>query len=166
LPIVVVPPFADTGCSEPSDEDDVVLGKLLFVKLQVDDKAETIPLELLRTTLAIGKLSDGITHGPRSREGRREMGERVCVLAQDLRSCFPAVESEPEGNLLLESDVADKNGPVESGRPGPGKRKGLDVDVGVGVGGVGEWSRLIGIDYGERSGEGGWARRVWWEGES
>jgi hypothetical protein len=52
-----------------------VLGKLLFVKLEVDDEAETVPLELLRTTLTIGELSDRITNGPRSREWRRELGE-------------------------------------------------------------------------------------------
>jgi hypothetical protein len=139
-----------------------VLDKLLFVKLEVDYKAETIPSELLRTTLATCKLTDGITHSPRSGKGRRELGEGAGVLAQNLRSGFPIVEGEPESNLFLESDIADKNGPVESGRTGPGKRNGLDVDVGVGVGGVGKWSRLIGIDDGESTlnSEGGWAGRV------
>lgn len=61
-----------------------MLGKLLFVKFEGDDKAETIPLELLRATLAICKLSDRIADSPRSREGRREMNEGVDVLAQNL----------------------------------------------------------------------------------
>jgi hypothetical protein len=82
--IVVVPPFADTRSSEPSNEEDVELGEPLFVKVEVDDKTETIPLELLRTTLTAGKLSNCISDGPRPREGRRELGEGVGVLAQDL----------------------------------------------------------------------------------
>ena len=84
LPVVVVPPFAGTGCSVPSNEDDIMLGKLLLVELEGDDKAETIPLELLRTILAIRKPTDRITHGPRPREGRRELCEGVDVLAGNL----------------------------------------------------------------------------------
>jgi hypothetical protein len=82
--IIVVPPFTGTGCSEPSNEDDGVLGKLLLVKLERDDKAETIPLELLRTILTIGKSSDRITYSPRPREGRREVREGADVLAHNL----------------------------------------------------------------------------------
>jgi hypothetical protein len=52
--------------------------------------------------------------------------------------------------LLLESDVADKHRPVESGRSGFGKGQTLDIDVGVGVGRVREWSRSIVIDDGDR----------------
>ena len=165
--IVVIPPFADTRCTEPSDKDDVVLGKLLLVKLEVDDKAETVPLEFLRTTLTSGKLTDRITYSPGSREGGREMNEGAGVLADDLGSGLPVVKSKPESNLLLKSDVADKDGAVESSRPRLGKRQSLDVDIGMGVGDVGEWSGLIRIDDWERAlgGERGWAGRVW-EGES
>ena len=119
--IVIVPPFTDTRGSEPPNKVDVVLGKLLLVKLEVDDKAETIPLWRLRTTLTVGKLSNHIADGPRSREGRREMSEGADVFAQDLRGCLPVIEGKHEGNLLLESDVADKNRPVESSRPRLGK---------------------------------------------
>ena len=35
LAIIVTPPFANTGCSEPSDKDNVVLGKLLLAKLEM-----------------------------------------------------------------------------------------------------------------------------------
>jgi hypothetical protein len=124
----------------------------------MDDEAETIPLEFLRTPLTAGKLSDRITHGPRSREGRRELGEGVDVLAQDLRGSLPVVEGEPKSDLLLESDVADKNGSVESSWSGPRERQTLDVDVGMRVGGVWELSGEIRIDDGERtlSTEGRW----------
>jgi hypothetical protein len=161
--IVVVPPFTDTRGSVPPDEEDVELGKPLFVKVEVDDKAEAIPVELLRTTLTVGKSSDRISDGPRSREGRRKMGEGVDVFAQDLRGCLPVVEGKSESNLLLESDVADKNGPVESGRPGLGERQSLDVDVGIGVREVRELRGVIGINSGEQTvnGEGGWTGRVW-----
>jgi hypothetical protein len=144
-----------------------VFGKLLLVKLEVEDKAETIPLELLRTAVRIGKLSNRITYGPRSGEGRREMSEGIGVFARDLRGCLPVIECKPESNLLLESDVADKNRPVEGSRSGFRKGQSLDVDVGVGVGGVGELSGLIGIDDREQalSREGRWAGRLW-EGES
>ena len=37
------------------------------------------------------------------------MSERVDVLAEDLQSGLPVVKGKPESNLLLESDVADKN---------------------------------------------------------
>lgn len=125
-----------------------MLGKLLLVEIEVDDKAETIPFELVRWTLAVSEQPDRVTDCPRSREGGRELSKRVDVLTGDLRGSFPVIEGEPESNLLLESDVADKNGPVESGRPGSRKRHSLYVDVGVGVGGVGELSRLIGIEGG------------------
>jgi hypothetical protein len=93
-----------------------VLGKLLLVKLEVDDKAETIPFVLWGTTLSVGKLTDSVTNGPRSREGGREMSEGVGMFAGDLRSGLPVVEGKPDGNVLLESNVADKNGTVESSR--------------------------------------------------
>jgi hypothetical protein len=120
-------------------------------------------LELLRTALAIGQLSDRITDGPRPRERGREMSEGVDVLAQDLRGGFPVIKGKPESNLLLESDVADKDRPVESGRPGPRERQGLNIDIGVGVGGIGKWSGMIRIDSGEQTlgAEGGRAWRVW-----
>jgi hypothetical protein len=81
---------------------------------------------------------------------------------------LPVVEGKPDSNLLLESDVADKHGPVESSRSRLGERQTLDVDIGVGVGGVGERSGVIGIDGGEWtvSGKGGWAGRRGWEGVS
>jgi hypothetical protein len=161
--VIVVPPFTGTRCSKPSDEDDVVLGKLMLVKLEVDDKAETIPLELLRTVLAGCKSTDRITYSPGPGEGRREMIEGAYVLAEDLGSCLPTVEGKPDSDLLLESDVADKDRAIESSRSGLGKRQRFDVDIGIGVGGVGELSRLIGIDDWERTlcGEGGWAGRLW-----
>ena len=146
MAIVVVSPFTDTRCSEPSDEDDVVLGKLMLVNLEMDDKAETVPLELLRTTLTIGKSTDRITYSPRSGEWRREMREGAGVLADDLGSRLPVVKSKPESNLFLESDVSEKDRTVESSRPRLGKRQSLDVDIGMGVGGIGEWSRMIRID--------------------
>jgi len=129
----------------------------------MDDKAETIPLELLRTAITTGKLSDRITHGPRSREGRRELGEGVDVLAQDLGSGLPVVEGKPESDLLLESDVADKNGPVESRWSGTRERQTLEVDVGMRVGGVGKYSTEIGIESGERTlnCEGRWTGGLW-----
>lgn len=68
--VIVVPPFADTGGSEPPNKDEGVLDKFLLVKLEVNDKAETIPLELLGTTIGIGKSTNGITYSPRSRKGR------------------------------------------------------------------------------------------------
>ena len=34
LAIIVVLPFADTGCGKPSDKDDVVFSKLLLVRLE------------------------------------------------------------------------------------------------------------------------------------
>lgn len=67
---IVVPPFADTGGGEPPNKDEGVLGKFLLVKLEVDDKAETIPLELLGSRIGIGKSTNGITYSPRSRKGR------------------------------------------------------------------------------------------------
>ena len=166
MSIVVVPPFTDSRCSKPSDEDHVVLGELILVKLEGDDKAETVPLELLRTALTSCKSTNRIAYSPRPREGRREMIERVYVLAGDLGSGLPVIKGKPESNLLLESDVTDKDRAVESSRPGPRERQTLDVDVGLGVGGVGEWSGLIGIDNWERTlgGEGGWTGGVW-EGE-
>ena len=60
LAIVVVPPFADTGCCEPPDEDDVVPGKVLLVKLEMYRKAETVPFVLLRASLAVCKPSDRV----------------------------------------------------------------------------------------------------------
>jgi len=161
--IVAVPPFTDSRCSEPSNEDHVVLSKLTLVKLEGDDKTETVPLELLRTALTCCKSTDHITHSPRPSEGRREMVERVYTLAGDLGSGLPVVEGKPESNLLLESDIADKDRAVENSRPRPSERQTLDVDVGIVVGGVGEWSGLIGVDNWERTlgGEGGWAGRAW-----
>jgi len=161
--IVVVPPFTDGRCTEPSDEHHVVLGKLVLVKFERNDKAEAVPLELLRTALTSCKSTDRITYSPRPREGRREMIERAYVLAEDLGSGLPVVEGKPESNMLLESNVADEDRAVESSRPGPRERQTLDVDVGMEVGGVGEWSGLIGVDDWERTlgGEGGWAGRLW-----
>ena len=37
------------------------------------------------------------------------MSERVDMLAKDLRSGLPVVKGKPESNLLLESNVVDKN---------------------------------------------------------
>jgi hypothetical protein len=68
-----------------------VIGKPLLVKLEGDHEAETIPRQVLGTTVAIGKPTNHITHSPRSREGRREMGERGYVLAGDLRGRLPVV---------------------------------------------------------------------------
>ena len=140
LAVVVIPPFTNTGCGEPSNKDDVLLGKPLLVKLEMDYEAETVPLELRRTALTVGKSADRITHSPRSREGRRKLGERAGVLAEHLRSGLPIIEGEPEGNLLLKSDVADKDGAVESCRPRFGERQRLDIDIGVRVGGIGDRS--------------------------
>jgi hypothetical protein len=123
-----------------------VLGKLVLVKLEGDDKAETVPLEFLRTTLTIGKSTDRIAYRPRSWEGRREMREGGDVLAEDLGSGLPVVKGKPESNLLLESDVADKYRAVESSRPRLWKGQTLNIDISMGVGGIGELSRLIGID--------------------
>jgi hypothetical protein len=141
-----------------------VLGKLLLVQFEVDNEAETVPLEVLRTALTIGELSDRITNGHRSREWRREVCEGVDVLAQNLRGRLPVIEGKPNRNLLFKSDVADKDGSVESGRPGLGKRQGFDINVGVGVGGVGEWRGVIGIDGGEQT-LGAEGRRTWRVGE-
>jgi hypothetical protein len=118
----------------------------LLVKLEVNDEAETIPLQILGSTIAIGKMTNRITYSPWSREGRREMGEGIDVFAWDFRGCLPVIQSKPEGNMLLESDVANKDRPVESSGSRPGKGQRLDVDVGVGIGGIGEWGRLIGVD--------------------
>jgi hypothetical protein len=144
--VVVIPPLTDARCGEPSDKDDVVFDKSLLVELEVDDKAKAIPLELLGAIFAIGKPTDRITYGPRSGERRRELREGADVFAWYFRSSLPVVECKPESNLLLESDVTDKNRPVESCRSGFGKGQTLDVDVGVGVRWVGEWSRSIDID--------------------
>jgi hypothetical protein len=165
--VVVVPPLADARGGEPPDEEDIELGKPLFVKVEVDNKAETIPLELRRTSLTTGKLTDRITHRPRSREGRRKLGEGIDVLTQDLWGGLPVVEGKSESNLLLESDVADKNGSVEGSRTGPRERQALDVNVGMRVGGVWELSAEIGIENGEGTlnwcgRRGGWL----WEGVS
>ena len=95
------------------------------------------------------------------------MSEGVDMLAADFGSGLPVVKGKPESNLLLERNVADQDGTVESGRPGLRKRQSLDVDIGMGVGGIGKWSGLIRIDDWERTlgGKRGWNRRVW-EGES
>jgi len=161
--IVVVAPLTDSRYTEPSDKDHVVLGKLALVKLEGDYRAETVPLELLRTALTSCKSTDRITYSPQPGKGRREMIEGAYVLAEDLGSGLRVVEGKPESNMLLESDVADKDRAVESSRPGPRERQTPDVDVGMGVGGVGEWSGLIGVDDWERTlgGEGGWAGRLW-----
>jgi hypothetical protein len=76
---------------------------------------------------------------------------------------LPVVEGKSESNLLLESDVADENRPVESSWTGPWERQTLDVDVGVRVGRVGELSAEIGIENGERTlnGERSWGGRLW-----
>jgi hypothetical protein len=68
------------------------------------------------------------------------------VLAEDLGSGLPVVKGKPESNLLLESDVADKYRAVESSRPRLWKGQTLNIDISMGVGGIGELSRLIGID--------------------
>ena len=83
------------------------------------------------------------------------MSEGADVFAQDLRGCLPVIEGKHEGNLLLESDVADKNRAVESSWTGPRERQALDVDVGMRVGRVGELSAEIGIENGERALNGG-----------
>lgn len=75
LTIVVVPPFADIRCSVPSNKDDGMFDKLLLVQLEVDDKAETIPLQILGTTIGVGKPANRVTNSPRSREGRWKLGE-------------------------------------------------------------------------------------------
>ena len=80
--VVVVPSIADARHIEPSDEDEVLPGKLMLAKLEVDDKAGTVPLKLQRTNLAIGKSTDRIACGPQSREGRSEINERVDVVCQ------------------------------------------------------------------------------------
>jgi len=129
--IVIVPPFANTRCGEPPNKDYVVLGKLLLIKLEVDNKAEAIPIAFLGTTVTAGKPTNGIAYGPRPGEGRREMRKGIDVLAQNLGGGLPVVECKPDSNLLLESDVANKNRPVESGRSGPRKGQTLDVDIGV-----------------------------------
>ena len=158
LAIVVIPPLADTRRSVPSNKDKALLGKLLLVKLEMDDKAETVPLELLRTALTSCKSTNRIAYSPRPREGRREMIERVYVLAGDLGSGLPIIKGEPEGNLLLESDVANKDRPVESRRPGSRERQSLDIDIGVRVGGIRQCSGVIGINNREHSvrAKGGW----------
>jgi hypothetical protein len=79
--LVVIPPFTNTGSSVPSNKDHVVVGKPLLVKVEVDDKTEPIPLQLLGTRIAIGKSTNRITYGPRPREGRREMRNGIDVLA-------------------------------------------------------------------------------------
>ena len=117
--VIVVPSFADARCFEPSDEDEVLFGKLMLVKLEVDDKAEMVPLKLQRIALAISKSTDRVAYSPQSREGRKEMSEGVDVLAGDLGSGLPDVKGKPEGNLLLEGDVADKDGAAESSQLGP-----------------------------------------------
>jgi len=124
-----------------------LLGKPLLVEVEVDDKAESIPLQLLgTTTITIGKSTNRITYSPRSGEGRREMGERSDMLAGNLRGCLPVIKSKPESDMLLESNVANKDRPVESSGSRPRKGQRLDVDIGVGIGGVGERSGLIGVD--------------------
>ena len=160
--IVIVPPFANTRCGEPPNKDYAVLGKLLLIKLEVDDKAETIPIALLGTTVTTCKQTDGIAYGPRSGEGRRETRKGVDVFAQNLRGGLPVVERKPDGNLRLESDAANENRPVESSRSGTRKGQTLDMDIGVGIRGVGEWRGFAGIDYGEQAlGElGGWGRTL------
>ena len=96
--IVVAPSFARTRHFEPSDEDDILLGKLMLAKLEADDEAETVLLKLQSTNLAICKRTDRIACGPQSREGRSEMKEGVDVLADDLGNGSPVVKSEPESN--------------------------------------------------------------------
>jgi len=118
----------------------------MLVQLEGDDEAETVPFELLGTSLTIGESADRITYSPRSRERRREMSEGINVLAGDLGSSLPVIEGKPESNLLLESDVADKDRTVEGSRSGLRKRQGLDVDIGMRIRGVRKWSRLIRIN--------------------
>ena len=72
--LIVVPPFPDARRGVPSDKNNGMICKLLLEKVEVDDKAETIPFQLLGTTITIGKSANRITYGPRSGEGRREMG--------------------------------------------------------------------------------------------
>ena len=99
--IVVVPSFADARRFEPSNKDEVLFGKLMLVKLEVDGEAEIVPLKLPRTALAIGKSTDHIVCSPQCREGRREMNEGADVLAEDLGSVLPDVKGKPEGNLKV-----------------------------------------------------------------
>ena len=80
---LVVPPFTDTRCTEPPNRDHVVLGKLMFVKLEVDGKPETVPLELLRTALIIDKSTDRITYSPQPVEWEREGSKGVDVFAEE-----------------------------------------------------------------------------------
>ena len=81
--VVVVPSFTDTRCVEPPNRDQVVLSKLMFVKLEVDGKPETVPLELLRTALIIDKSTDRITYSPQPVEWEREGSKGVDVFAEE-----------------------------------------------------------------------------------
>lgn len=56
--------------SLPSKKDKVLLGKLLFVKLEVDDEAETASFKLRKTSPAVGESSSHFAYGPRSKGGR------------------------------------------------------------------------------------------------
>jgi hypothetical protein len=115
--VVVIPPFANTRCGVPSNKDEDVLRELLLVKLQREDKAETVPLELLRASFPAGKSTDRVTHSPRPREGRREVSEGTDVFARDLRGCLPIVECKSQRNSLLESHVANEKKSVDGSRP-------------------------------------------------
>ena len=157
--IVIVPPFANTRCGEPPNKEYAVLGKILLVKLEVDDKAETVPIAFLGTTVTISKPTYGIAYGRRAGEVRREMRKGIGVLARNLGGGLPVVECKPDSNQLLESDVTNKDRPVESGRSRPGKGQTLDVDIGVGIRGVGEWRRFVGINDGEQALSGLWRWR-------
>lgn len=161
--VIVVPPFADTGGSEPPNKDEGVLEEFLLIKLEVNDKAETIPLELLGPRIGIGKSTNGITHSPRSRKGRWKVGKGTDVFTRDLRGCLPVIEREPESNTLLESYVTNKDRAIDGGRTRLGKGQGLDVDIGVGIGRIGKNSGSIGVDDGEQAldWKGRWRGRLW-----
>ena len=108
----------------------------------MDDGAETVPLELRRTALTVGESSDHVAHGPQLREGRRELWKGAGVLAEH-REWSASHRGEPEGNLLLESNVTGRDGAIKSCRPGSRERQRLDIDICARVGGIGEWGRVI-----------------------
>jgi hypothetical protein len=80
-PLIVIPPFTDARCSEPSNKGEVVGGKVPLKEIEVDDEAETIPLEILRVTITIGRPDNRVRHSPRCKEGRRNMRKGGDVFA-------------------------------------------------------------------------------------
>lgn len=149
LAVVVIQQFTNTGRREPSNKDKVLPGKLPLVKLEMGG-AGAVLLELRRTALIVGEPPSRIAYGPRSGEGRRELRKGAGVLAEHLRNGLPIIEGEPERKMLLESDVADKDGTVKICRPGSRERQRVDTDIGVGLG--------SGVDQDRRSG-------AYWPGE-